>query len=82
MRLYEITTIDGQMVEPAVTIKEAAQMLNRTVGSLYQAAIEGRTVNEKYVIESVDNTLSKTVDMALLADYDGIRQLILKRGKR
>ena len=82
MRLYEITTIDGQMVEPAVTIKEAAQMLNRTVGSLHQAAIEGRTVNEKYVIESVDNTLSKTVDMALLADYDGIRQLILRRGKR
>ena len=82
MRLYEITTIAGEVVEPAVTIKEAAQMLNRTVGSLYQAAIEGRTVNEKYMIESVDNTLSKTVDMALLADYDSTRQLFLRRTKR
>ena len=45
MTLYEITENITEEPEEAVTIKEASKRLNRTVGSLYGAAAEGRLIN-------------------------------------
>ena len=51
MTLYEITENITEEPEEAVTIKEASKRLNRTVGSLYGAAAEGRLINGRYYLE-------------------------------
>lgn len=50
MTLYEITEDITKESEEAVTIKEASKRLNRTVGSLYGAAAEGRRINDRYYL--------------------------------
>lgn len=40
-KLYEITIIEGEVVEPSISIQEASKFLGRTVDSLYLAAMEG-----------------------------------------
>lgn len=76
MTLYEITENVGEEGE-TVTIKEAAERLGRTVGSLYGAASEGRMINGKYYLHAVDRTLSGSKDLELLMEYDLIRQQLL-----
>lgn len=49
MTLYEITEDITKESEETVTIKEASKRLNRTVGSLYGAAAEGRRINDRSV---------------------------------
>ena len=51
-KLYEITTIEGEVVEPSISIQEASKFLGRTVDSLYLAAMEGRKVAGKYRIRA------------------------------
>ena len=82
MTLYEITDAEGEIVEAAVTIKEASQILNRPVDSLYGAAAENRIINREYRMRAVDKTLSKKRDVVLLAEYDCVRQQLLKGKKR
>ena len=52
MTLYEITENITEEPEEAVTIKEASKRLNRTVGSLYGAAAEGRLINGRYYLRA------------------------------
>ena len=54
--------------------------LNRTVGSLYGAAAEGRQINGRYYLRAADRTLSRNKDRNLLQEYDLVRQQLL--GKR
>ena len=60
MTLYEITENITEEPEEAVTIKEASKRLNRTVGSLYGAAAEGRLINGRYYLRAADRTLAET----------------------
>ena len=76
MTLYEITENITEEPEEAVTIKEASKRLNRTVGSLYGAAAEGR-----YYLRAADRTLSRNKDRNLLLEYDLVRQKLLKKGR-
>ena len=78
-KLYEITTIEGEVVEPSISIQEASKFLGRTVDSLYLAAMEGRKVAGKYRIRPVDVELSKEKDRKLLLEYDLTRLQIIKR---
>ena len=59
MTLYEITEDITKESEETVTIKEASKRLNRTVGSLYGAAAEGRRINDRYYLRATDRTLSR-----------------------
>jgi hypothetical protein len=79
MTLYEITEDITKESEEAVTIKEASKRLNRTVGSLYGAAAEGRRINDRYYLRAADRTLSRNKDRNLLLEYDLVRQQLLKR---
>ena len=54
MTLYEITEDITKESEETVTIKEASKRLNRTVGSLYGAAAEGRRINDRYYLRATD----------------------------
>lgn len=81
MKLYEISTLDGEIVEPAILIKEASELLNRTVGTLYQVAAEGRSVDGKYRIRPVDVALSRTADFKMLLEFDNIRLRLLRAKK-
>ena len=81
MTLYEITDTEGEILEDAVTIKEASRIVNRPIDSLYGAAAENRTINRKYRLRAVDKTISKTRDAGLLAEYDCIRQQLLRTKK-
>ena len=74
MTLYEITENITEEPEEAVTIKEASKRLNRTVGSLYGAAAEGRLINGRYYLRAADRTLSRNKDRNLLLEYDLVRQ--------
>ena len=65
MTLYEITENITEEPEEAVTIKEASKRLNRTVGSLYGAAAEGRLINGRYYLRAADRTLSRNKDRNL-----------------
>lgn len=78
MTLYEITENVAEEAEEAVTIQEAAERLNRTVGSLYGAAAEGRRIAGRYYLRAVDRTISRTRDLTLLLEYDRTRQQLLK----
>lgn len=78
MTLYEITDTEGEILEDAVTIKEASRIVNCPIVSLYGAAAENRTINRKYRLRAVD----KTRDVVMLAEYDCIRQQLLKGKKR
>lgn len=80
MTLYEITENITEEPEEAVTIKEASKRLNRTVGSLYGAAAEGR-LNGRYYLRAADRTLSRNKDRNLLLEYDLVRQKLLKKGR-
>lgn len=80
-KLYEITTIEGEVVEPSISIQEASKFLGRTVDSLYLAAMEGRKVAGKYRIGPVDVELSKEKDRKLLLEYDLTRLQIIKRAR-
>ena len=82
MTLYEITDTEGEILEDAVTIKEASRIVNCPIVSLYGAAAENRTINRKYRLRAVDKTISKTRDVVMLAEYDCIRQQRLKGKKR
>lgn len=77
MTLYEITDTEGEILEDAVTIKEASRIVNCPIVSLYGAAAENRTINRKYRLRAVDKTISKTRDAVVLAEYDCIRQQLL-----
>lgn len=77
MTLYEITENVGEEGE-AVTIKEAAERLGRTVGSLYGAAAEGRRIAGRYYLRAVDRTISRSRDLTLLLEYDRTRQQLLR----
>ena len=79
-KLYEITTIEGEVVEPSILIQESKR-LNRTVGSLYGAAAEGRLINGRYYLRAADRTLSRNKDRNLLLEYDLVRQKLLKKGR-
>ena len=79
MTLYEITENITEEPEEAVTIKEASKRLNRTVGSLYGAAAEGRLINGRYYLRAADRTLSRNRN--LLLEYDLVRQKLLKKGR-
>ena len=79
MTLYEITENITEEPEEAVTIKEASKRLNRTVGSLYGAAAEGRLINGGYYLRAADRTLSRNKDRNLLLEYDLVRQKLLKK---
>ena len=81
MTLYEITDTEGEILEDAVTIKES-RIVNCPIVSLYGAAAENRTINRKYRLRAVDKTISKTRDVVMLAEYDCIRQQLLKGKKR
>lgn len=81
MTLYEITEDITKESEEAVTIKEASKRLNRTVGSLYGAATEGRRINDRYYLRAADRTLSRNKDRNLLLEYDLIRQQLLRKKK-
>ena len=81
MTLYEITENITEEPEEAVTIKEASKRLNRTVGSLYGAAAEGRLINGSYYLRAADRTLSRNKDRNLLLEYDLVRQKLLKKGR-
>lgn len=85
MTLYEITENITENIteepEEAVTIKEASKRLNRTVGSLYGAAAEGRLINGRYYLRAADRTLSRNKDRNLLLEYDLVRQKLLKKGR-
>ena len=61
MTLYEITEDITEEPEEAVTIKEASIRLNRTVGSLYGAAAEGRRINDRYYLTATDRTLNRII---------------------
>ena len=78
---YEITENITEEPEEAVTIKEASKRLNRTVGSLYGAAAEGRLINGRYYLRAADRTLSRNKDRNLLLEYDLVRQKLLKKGR-
>ena len=80
-KLYEITTIEGEVVEPSILIQEASKFLGRTVDSLYLAAMEGRKVAGKYRIRPVDVELSEEKDRKLLLEYDLTRLQIIKRAR-
>nr|DAW64888.1 MAG TPA: hypothetical protein [Caudoviricetes sp.] len=80
MTLYEITEDITKESEETVTIKEASKRLNRTVGSLYGAAAEGRRINDRY-LRATDRTLSRNKDRNLLQEYDLIRQQLLRKKK-
>ena len=82
MTLYEITDTEGEILEDAVTIKEASRIVNCPIVSLYGAAAENRTINRKCRLRAVDKTISKTRDVVMLAEYDCIRQQLLKGKKR
>ena len=79
MTLYEITENITEEPKEAVTIKEASKRLNRTIGSLYGAAAEGRRINGRYYLRAADRTLSRNKDQNLLLEYDLVRQQLLKR---
>ena len=79
MTLYEITENITEEPKVAVTIKEASKRLNRTIGSLYGAAAEGRRINGRYYLRAADRTLSRNKDRNLLLEYDLVRQQLLKR---
>lgn len=79
MTLYEITEDITEEPEEAVTIKEASIRLNRTVGSLYGAAAEGRRINDRYYLTATDRTLNRIKDRKLLQEYDLVRQQLLKK---
>ena len=81
MTLYEITEDITKESEETVTIKEASKRLNRTVGSLYGAAAEGRRINDIYYLRATDRTLSRNKDRNLLQEYDLIRQQLLRKKK-
>jgi hypothetical protein len=81
MTLYEITEDITKESEEAVTIKEASKRLNRTVGSLYGAAAEGRLISGRYYLRAADRTLSRNKDRNLLLEYDLVRQKLLKKGR-
>lgn len=76
-KLYEITTIEGEVVEPSISIQEASKFLGRKVDSLYLAAMEGRKVAGKYRISPVDVELSKEKDRKLLLEYDLARMAVI-----
>ena len=82
MTLYEITDTEGEILEDAVTIKEASRIVNCPIVSLYGAAAENRTINGKSRLRAADKTISKTRDAALLAEYDVIRKQILRNRRR
>lgn len=79
MTLYEITENITEEPKEVVTIKEASKRLNRTIGSLYGAAAEGRRINGRYYLRAADRTLSRNKDRNLLLEYDLVRQQLLKR---
>lgn len=79
MTLYEITENITEEPKEAVTIKEASKRLNRTIGSLYGTAAEGRRINGRYYLRAADRTLSRNKDRNLLLEYDLVRQQLLKR---
>lgn len=81
MTLYEITEDITKESEETVTIKEASKRLNRTVGSLYGAAAEGRRINDRYYLRATDRTISRNKDRNLLQEYDLIRQQLLRKKK-
>nr|DAG31823.1 MAG TPA: putative TetR-family transcriptional regulator regulator [Caudoviricetes sp.] len=81
MTLYEITENVAEEAKETVTIQEAAERLNRTVGSLYGAAAEGRRIAGKYYLRVVDRTISRSRDLTLLLEYDRIRQQLIRAKK-
>ena len=78
MTLYEITDEKGEILKDTVTIKEASEMLNSPVNSLYGAAAEDRLIKEKYRIRATDKTISRKRDQALLAEFDIARLRLLR----
>lgn len=80
-KLYEIRNTDGKVIEYSITAQEAAKLLNKTVDSIYQAAVMGHKADRKYWVDPVDVELSKTADWELLLEFDIVRQQLLKKAR-
>lgn len=81
-KLYQITDLEGNIVEPSVLVEDICRMYGKKPHQV-RAAIAGvYALDGKYLVEAVDTQISKIKDMKLLIDWDLERKEILKRGRR
>lgn len=60
MNLYEITDIKtGKTIEPAVTLKQAAERLKCSRSAVSGAYYGNYAIGHRYAIEAVDTTIPK-----------------------
>ena len=60
MNLYEITDIKtGKTIEPAVTLKQAAERLKCSRSAVSEACYGNYAIGHRYAIEAVDTTIPK-----------------------
>lgn len=81
-KLYQITDLEGNIVEPSVLVEDICRMYGKKPHQV-RAAIAGvYALDGKYLVEAVDTPISKTRDTKLLINWELTRKEILKRGRR
>lgn len=81
MNLYEITDIKtGKTIEPAVTLKQAAERLKCSRSAVSGAHQGNYAIGHRYVIEAVDTTIAKQDPIWL--EWDLCRTTILRTCRR
>lgn len=81
-KLYQITDLEGNIVEPSVLVEDICRMYEKKPHQVRAAIAEVYALDGKYLVEAVDTQISKIKDMKLLIDWDLERKEILKRGGR
>ncbi len=78
LNLYEIETITGETIVDGATLKEVAETLQLSIGTIRNAIYQGYAVQGKYNVKKVDEKIARARDQALLIDYDLTRSKLLK----
>lgn len=82
MNLYEVKTVDGEMIIEGALLKEIAEILDVSIGVIRNAVYQEYVLQGKYNIQKVDEKLSKTRDNGILMEFEFIRNEILKHMKK
>lgn len=81
MNLYEITDIKtGKTIEPAVTLKQAAERLKCSRSTVSGAYYGNYAIGHRYAIETVDTAIPK--QDPIWHEWDLYRNMILEPGRR
>lgn len=81
MDLYEITDIKtGKIIEPAVTLKQAADRLKCSKSAISGAYYGNYAIRHRYAIEVVDTAITKQDPIWI--EWNIYRTMILESGRK